>query len=92
MAWFRVVGPEPPDEFVMNHWESEGFSVESVVGPCPTVDRESGKPSGAVFVVYLHRSIISPNAKRPGWPLNRPSGPQVVTDSGRDPGDESKLN
>ncbi len=91
MAWFRVVGPEPPDEFVMNHWESEGFTVESIVGPCPTIDRKSGKPGGGVFVVYLHRSIIAPNLKKPGWPINRP-GPQAATDSGEDPDRKRRLN
>lgn len=92
MAWFRVVGPEPPDEFVMNHWESEGFTVESIVGPCPTIDRKTGKPGGGVFVCYLHRSIIAPEGtKRPGWPLNR-QGPQAATDSGEDPDAKRRLN
>ncbi len=90
MAWFRVVGPEPPDELAMNHWESQGYSVESIVGPCPTIDRKTGKSTGAVFCVYLHRSILAPEAQtgRPGWPLNRK--PQAVTDSGED--DKGKLN
>lgn len=93
MAWFRVVGPEPPDEFAMNHWESQGYSVQSVVGPCPTIDRKTGKPSGSVFCVYLHRSILAPDeasiSGRPGWPQNR-KAPQAVTDSGDD--DKGKLN
>lgn len=92
MAWFRVVGPEPPDEFAMNHWESQGYSVESIVGPCPTIDRKTGKQSGAVFCVYLHRSILTPDGVKgkPGWPINRPAGPQAVTDSGEQ--DKGKLN
>ncbi len=92
MAWFRVVGPEPPDEFTMNHWESQGFSVESIVGPCPTIDRKTGKPSGVVFCVYLHRSILtsSDSTGRPGWPINRPKTPQAVTDTGEE--DKRKLN
>ena len=91
MAWFRVVGPEPPDEATMNHWETEGFTVESIVGPCPTIDRKTGKPTGAVFCIYLHRSIIAPNAAvRPGWPISRPGGKQAVTDSGEE--DKGKLN
>ena len=86
MSWARVIGPEPPDEAAMNHWESLGWSQISVLGPCPTIDRKTGKPSGQVFVVYLHRSIVAAGeARSPGWPV-RARQKQPVTDSGDGPG------
>jgi hypothetical protein len=87
MSWARVIGPEPPDEAAMNHWEKQGWSQISVLGPCPTIDRKTGKPGGAVFVVYLHRSIVAVGeVKRPGWPV-RAREKQPVTDSGEGRGD-----
>ena len=88
MSWARVIGPEPPDEAAMNHWETQGWSQISVLGPCPTVDRATGKPGGMVFVVYLHRSVVlAGNAPKPGWPMRARTN-QPATDTGEGEGDE----
>ena len=84
MPYARVIGPEPPDEKILHHWESQGWAVVSIVGPCPVLDRKTGKPSGVCYCCYLHRSIvIGPTAQRPGWPVNLPPG-RAGQGNGRD--------
>ncbi len=59
MAWKRYVMPEPPEAQQMEDWEAEGWSWIQVLGPCPgRPDDDPTAAPRALYVVYLHRSII----------------------------------
>lgn len=79
MPWARVIGGEPPTERELNYWEDRGWSQIHVVGPCPTIDPVTRKPTSGVYLVYLWRSIIEPGGARVGWPKFEALGPQDAT-------------